>query len=96
MSSDKVRVIRTRRKPKVSWGRFVLPGLVGTEVEAVRRRRWKAGSIFLHHLWLSSRMTEKVKACRVLIVPVAVQQCMAVVEASAKADCLILGSREKF
>ncbi len=29
MSSDNVRENRTRRKPKVSWGRFVRPGLVG-------------------------------------------------------------------
>ena len=30
MSSDKRGKIPLRRKPKVSWGRFVLPGLVGT------------------------------------------------------------------
>ena len=30
MSSDKPGEIPGRRKPKVSWGRFVLPGLVGT------------------------------------------------------------------
>ena len=30
MSSDKTGKIPVRRKPKVSWGRFVLPGLVGT------------------------------------------------------------------
>ena len=30
MSSDKRGEIPLRRKPKVSWGRFVLPGLVGT------------------------------------------------------------------
>ena len=30
MSSDKPGQIPGRRKPKVSWGRFVLPGLVGT------------------------------------------------------------------
>ena len=30
MSSDKARENRARRKPKVSWGRFVLPGLVGS------------------------------------------------------------------
>ena len=30
MSSEKTSVILVRRKPKVSWGRFVLPGLVGT------------------------------------------------------------------
>jgi hypothetical protein len=30
MSSDKTGQIPVRRKPKVSWGRFVLPGLVGT------------------------------------------------------------------
>ena len=30
MSSDKTGEIPVRRKPKVSWGRFVLPGLVGT------------------------------------------------------------------
>ena len=41
-------------------------------------------------------MTEKVKACQVLIVLVAVPQCTAVVEASAKADCPILGFLEKF
>lgn len=30
MSSDKPGAIPGRRKPKVSWARFVLPGLVGT------------------------------------------------------------------
>jgi hypothetical protein len=30
MSSDKTGEIPVRRKPKVSWGRFVLPGLVGS------------------------------------------------------------------
>ena len=30
MSSDKTGGIPVRRKPKVSWGRFVLPGLVGS------------------------------------------------------------------
>jgi hypothetical protein len=30
MSSDMAGEIPARRKPKVSWGRFVLPGLVGT------------------------------------------------------------------
>jgi hypothetical protein len=30
MSSDKPGEIPGRRKPKVSWARFVLPGLVGT------------------------------------------------------------------
>ena len=29
MSSDKFRKSLNRRKPKVSWGRFDLPGLVG-------------------------------------------------------------------
>jgi hypothetical protein len=29
MSSDKVREKRTHRKPKVSWGRLIHPGLVG-------------------------------------------------------------------
>ena len=43
MSSDKPGEIPGRRKPKVSWGRFVLPGLAGTLVEADGRRRWKAG-----------------------------------------------------
>ena len=30
MSSDKPDENSGRRKPKVSWGRFVLPGLVGS------------------------------------------------------------------
>ena len=30
MSSDKTDENSVRRKPKVSWGRFVLPGLVGS------------------------------------------------------------------
>jgi hypothetical protein len=30
MSSDKTSDNLVRRKPKVSWGRFVLPGLVGS------------------------------------------------------------------
>jgi hypothetical protein len=30
MSSDKPGKIPGRRKPKVSWGRFVLPGLAGS------------------------------------------------------------------
>ena len=40
MSSDKKSEKLIRRKPKVSWGRQFRPGLVGTEAEAERRRRW--------------------------------------------------------
>ena len=32
MSNEKVSENLTRRKPKVSWGRLVLPGLVGPKV----------------------------------------------------------------
>ena len=38
MSSEKARENRARRNPKVSWGRFVHPGLVGPLAEAERRR----------------------------------------------------------
>ena len=30
ISSDKAREKRARRKPKVSWGRLIRPGLVGS------------------------------------------------------------------
>ena len=43
MSNDKTGENPVRRKPKVSWGREIRPGLVGTLVEAERRRRWTAG-----------------------------------------------------
>ena len=36
-SSDKTGKNPVRRKPKVSWARFVLPGLAGSLNEAVRR-----------------------------------------------------------
>ena len=43
MSNDKTGENPVRRKPKVSWGRYIRPGLVGALVEAERRRRWTAG-----------------------------------------------------
>jgi hypothetical protein len=43
MSNDKTGENPVRRKPKVSWGREIRPGLAGTLVEAERRRRWTAG-----------------------------------------------------
>ena len=43
MSNDKAGENPARRKPKVSWGREIRPGLAGTLVEAERRRRWTAG-----------------------------------------------------
>jgi hypothetical protein len=43
MSNDKTGENPVRRKPKVSWGRYIRPGLVGSLVEAERRRRWAAG-----------------------------------------------------
>ena len=43
MSNDKAGENPVRRKPKVSWGREIRPGLAGTLVEAERRRRWIAG-----------------------------------------------------
>ena len=43
MSNDKTGENPVRRKPKVSWGREIRPGLAGTLVEAERRRRWIAG-----------------------------------------------------
>ena len=43
MSNDKAGENPARRKPKVSWGRYIRPGLVGPLVEAERRRRWTAG-----------------------------------------------------
>jgi hypothetical protein len=45
--------------------------------------------------YICSGVTEKVNACQVLIVLVVAPQCVTVVEASAKADCVILGFREK-
>ena len=43
MSNDKAGENPARRKPKVSWGREIRPGLAGPLVEAERRRRWIAG-----------------------------------------------------
>ena len=43
MSNDKAGENPARRKPKVSWGREIRPGLAGALVEAERRRRWIAG-----------------------------------------------------
>eukprot|EP00831_Metopus_contortus_P006883 TRINITY_DN12635_c0_g5_i1.p4 TRINITY_DN12635_c0_g5~~TRINITY_DN12635_c0_g5_i1.p4 ORF type:complete len:111 (-),score=8.63 TRINITY_DN12635_c0_g5_i1:88-420(-) len=43
MSNDKAGENPARRKPKVSWGRQIRPGLVGPLVEAERRKRWIAG-----------------------------------------------------
>ena len=43
MSNDKTGENPVRRKPKVSWGREIRPGLAGSLVEAERRRRWTAG-----------------------------------------------------
>ena len=42
-SSDKSDENSDRRKPKVSWGRFVLPGLAGSSGQAVRRSRCTGG-----------------------------------------------------
>ena len=49
MSNDKTGENPVRRNPKVSWGRFVHPGLVGPLGEAERRSRWETGLIFLYH-----------------------------------------------
>ena len=38
MSNDKPGENPGRRNPKISWGRFVRPGLVGALAEAERRR----------------------------------------------------------
>ena len=38
MSSEKTGEKPVRRKPKVSWGRLIRPGLVGALAEAERRR----------------------------------------------------------
>ena len=43
MSNDKAGENPARRKPKVSWGREIRPGLAGPLVKAERRRRWTAG-----------------------------------------------------
>ena len=43
MSNDKAGEKPARRKPKVSWGRSIRPGLAGSLVKAERRRRWTAG-----------------------------------------------------
>ena len=43
MSNDKAGENPARRKPKVSWGREIRPGLAGTLDEAERRSRWTAG-----------------------------------------------------
>jgi hypothetical protein len=43
MSNDNAGENPARRKPKVSWGREIRPGLAGTLVEAERRRRWIVG-----------------------------------------------------
>ena len=43
MSNDKTSENLVRRKPKVSWGRYVRPGLAGTLDQAERRSRWRAG-----------------------------------------------------
>ncbi|RKX23888.1 MAG: hypothetical protein DRP46_14080 [Candidatus Zixiibacteriota bacterium] len=42
-SNDKTGENPVRRKPKVSWGRQVRPGLVGPLPEVERRRGWTAG-----------------------------------------------------
>ncbi len=38
MSNEKPGVNPGRRNPKISWGRFVLPGLVGPLAKAEKRR----------------------------------------------------------
>ena len=38
ISNEKACENQARRNPKVSWGRFVRPGLVGPLVEAEKRR----------------------------------------------------------
>ena len=43
MSSDKTGVKPVRRKPKVSRGRLIRPGLVGPKPRLKKRRRWRAG-----------------------------------------------------
>ena len=43
MSNDKAGENPARRKPKVSWGREIRPGLAGSLDEAERRSRWTAG-----------------------------------------------------
>jgi hypothetical protein len=43
MSNDKPGENPGRRKPKVSWGRSIRPGLAGSLDEAERRSRWTAG-----------------------------------------------------
>src|SRR5438477_4389588 len=43
MSNDKAGENPARRKPKVSWGREIRPGLAGALDEAERRSRWTAG-----------------------------------------------------
>ena len=43
MSNDKTGENPVRRKPKVSWGREIRPGLAGSLDEAERRSRWIAG-----------------------------------------------------
>ena len=43
MSNDKAGENPARRKPKVSWGTEIRPGLAGALDEAERRRRWTAG-----------------------------------------------------
>ena len=43
MSNDNAGENPARRKPKVSWGREIRPGLAGPLVKAEKRRRWKAG-----------------------------------------------------
>ena len=43
MSNDKIGENPIRRKPKVSWGRQIRPGLAGTLPEAEKRRGWITG-----------------------------------------------------
>ena len=43
MSNENADENSARRNPKISWGRFVRPGLVGPLVQAERRRRWETG-----------------------------------------------------
>ncbi len=49
ISSDKSREKRDRRKPKVSWGRLIRPGLVGPKPRLKSVGDGQQVKIFLHH-----------------------------------------------
>ena len=50
MSSDKHGEKPCHRKPKVSWGRLILPGLVGPKSRPKGVDDGQQGKIFLYHL----------------------------------------------